>query len=85
MSVVEEIAVKSAALPLVLQQEVLEIVNGMLGNQRAEQLLENGGSLKTPPFFSVRGILNRKLETFEEDLAEVRREMWQNFPRDEPR
>lgn len=85
MNLVEEIATKSAALPLVLQQEVLEIVNGMLESQQAERPQESAESLKTPPFFSIRGILNRKLETFEEDLAEVRREMWQNFPRDTPR
>lgn len=85
MSLVEEIAVKSAALPLALQQEVLEFVNAMLESRQAEQSQENMELLKTPPFFSIRGILNRKLETFEEDLAEVRREMWQNFPRDVPR
>lgn len=85
MSLVEEIAVKSAVLPLALQQEVLDIVNGMLENRQTGQPRENAELQKMPPFFSIRGILNRKLKTFEEDLVEVRREMWQNFPRDEPR
>lgn len=85
MSLIEEIAVKSAGLPLSLQEEVLNIVNRMLENRPTEQARKSAESGKTPPFFSVKGILNRKLATFEEDLAEVRREMWQNFPRDEPK
>jgi hypothetical protein len=77
-SIVQEIADKTAALPLELQHEVLEFVEFKL--QRIGQV---GRSKR--PFRSVRGILHNKLEHLDEDLAEVRREMWQNFPREDPK
>jgi hypothetical protein len=33
----------------------------------------------------MEGIIPRKIENLEEDLSKVRREMWQNFPREEQR
>ncbi len=76
--VVEEIAAKSAALPFAQQREVLAFV---------ESKLQQGGTSAgtNQPFQSVRGMLNRKLEHLDEDLREIRREMWGNFPREEPR
>lgn len=41
---------------------------------------------KKRPFRSVRGIFaSGGVKITEEDIAEVRREMWANFPREEPR
>ncbi|MBD2393429.1 DUF2281 domain-containing protein [Cyanobacterium aponinum AL20118] len=37
-----------------------------------------------PPFKSIRGMCaDLKLELTEEDIQEVRREMWENFPRED--
>ena len=71
-NIVEEITVKSASLPFELQHEILDFV---------EFIAQKRGETKRPPFRSVRGILKRDLSNLENDLAEVRCEMWQNFPR----
>lgn len=73
----KEIADKAVGLPVERQREVLALLEAMNANTRPE----------TPPkpFKSVRGILKRDLSHLDEDLAEVRREMWQNFPREEPK
>ncbi|MGH9899402.1 MAG: hypothetical protein ACRD4L_11205 [Pyrinomonadaceae bacterium] len=73
----EEIAAKAAVLPIERQREVLALLDAMSTGMQPE--------VKKRPFKSVRGILNRNLDHLEEDLAEVRREMWQNFPREEPK
>lgn len=72
-NIVEEITVKSASLPADLQHEVLDFVDFVAGKRHR---------IKTnkAPFTSVRGILKRDLSNLDEDLAEVRREMWENFP-----
>ena len=71
-----EIAAKSAGLPFEQQREVLAFVESKLRQQ------PDAGGQK--PFRSVRGLLNRKLEHLEQDLQEIRREMWGGFPREEP-
>lgn len=76
-NLVKEIADKAAALPIERQREVLTLLEAMSANTQAET--------KNKPFKSVRGILKRDLSHLEEDLMEVRREMWQNFPREEPK
>ena len=76
---VEEITTKSATLPYVQQQEVLAFVEFKLQQSQPVKTTE-----KKTPFRSVRGILNRQLNHLDEDLEEVRREMWANFPREEP-
>lgn len=81
---IEEIAVKSATLPIEQQRVVLDFVNSMIAQDQGVKAGPQANESKKTPFRSVRGILNRKMETLEEDLAEVRREMWQNFPRDFP-
>lgn len=80
MDLVKEIAVKSNSLPFELQREVLDFVEFIAHrNQSTTQIQQT-------PFRSVRGILkHRNLENLEQDLREVRREMWQNFPREEPK
>jgi hypothetical protein len=74
--IVNEIAIKSASLPSDLQHEVLDFVDFLSTKDRP---------VKTAPFKSVRGILNRDLTNLEEDLADVRHEIWANFPREEPK
>lgn len=81
---VEEIAVKSATLPLAKQRVVLDFVNSLISPETSTETDMQANEPPKPPFKSMRGILNRQLKTLEEDLAEVRREMWQNFPRDFP-
>ena len=73
-NIVEEITVKSASLPFELQHEILDFVE-FIANKKSVT--------KNPPFRSVRGLLKRDLSNLENDLAEVRREMWQNFPRED--
>jgi hypothetical protein len=91
VSLVEDIATKVAELPLELQREVLHFVQFLSFKAR------NGGAAQpteapdivTPgkaPFRSVMGALARPgFDVTPEDIAEVRREMWRNFPREEPR
>jgi len=46
-----------------------------------ESLQQNGASAK--PLKSFEGLLeNYNVQITEEDIAEARREMWGNFPRD---
>ena len=73
----KEIADKAAVLPTERQREVLALLEAMNANTQPES--------KRKPFESVRGILKRDMSHLDEDLAEVRREMWQNFPREEPK
>ena len=79
---VEEITVKSASLPFELQREVLDFVD-FVAHKRTKASNQTETTEKKLPFRSVRGILKRNLENLENDLTEVRREMWQNFPHEE--
>ena len=72
-NIVEEITVKSASLPSDLQHEVLDFVDFVTGKGRQ-------GKVNGTPFQSVRGILKRDLPNLDEDLAEIRNEMWDSFP-----
>lgn len=73
-TIVEEIATKSASLPAALQHEVLDFVDLVAGR---------AGSVKSTPFRTVRGSLKMDLSNLDKDLAEIRREMWRNFPRED--
>ncbi len=84
-SLLTEIAEKTASLPLEKQREVLDFVNAALADAQAVRIEANILPEKKPPFRSIRGVIKHRLEHLEEDLAEVRREMWQNFPREEPK
>lgn len=77
-NIVEEITVKSASLPSDLQHEVLDFVDFVTGKGRRA---DESGTV----FQSVRGILKRDLPNLEEDLAEIRQEMWGNFPGEAPK
>jgi hypothetical protein len=71
MTIEEEILEKVKALPPEKKTEVLEYVSGLEAAPRA-------------PFKSPRGILaDLNFTLTEEDIAEVRREMWANFPRED--
>jgi hypothetical protein len=84
-SLVGEIAAKSAALPPAEQREVLEFVEFKLRRQQPAPTSDAQARPKKPPFRSVRGIFaDSGVSITEDDIAEVRREMWANFPREEP-
>ncbi len=70
-----EIANKAAVLPIERQREVLALLEAMNTNAETNR----------KPFKSVRGILKRDMSHLDEDLTQVRGEMWQNFPREEPK
>ena len=77
-NVVEKIASKSASLPADLQHEILDFVE-FVSVKRGKA--ESSGKA----FKSARGILNRDLSGLDDDLTEIRREMWGGFPREESR
>lgn len=78
MNLVEEIAAKSASLPVELQSEVLDFVDFVSDKSRSRASAPKS-------FESVRGILKRDLPNLENDIKELRREMWGNFPREDAR
>ena len=100
-NLVEQVAAKTAALPLEKQREILdfaEFLEQKSNRETTEQLIKQRclplpaqqehnarqiteEPIKRPRFKSVRGILNADLSNLEEDLAEIRAEMWKNFPR----
>ncbi len=83
-SLVEEIATKSADLPVEQQREVLEFVEFKLHRPAPSKVVSAEALGKKLPFRSVRGILQGEFPNLEQDIAEMRREAWQNFPRELP-
>ncbi len=76
---IQEVSEKTASLPLDLQREVLDFVEFMLQKTQAT-------TQKKRSYRSVRGIFAESgVKITEDDIAEVRREMWSGFPREEPR
>lgn len=72
MTVAEKVLAKLRELPPEKQQEVLKFV---------ESLKSDNGPRK--PLRSLEGLLEDfNFDITEEDIAEARREMWGNFPRD---
>ena len=72
MSIEESVLVKLRVLPVEKQREVLDFV----------EFLESKSASK-PPRRSVKGLLaDFNIDITAEDIAEARREMWGNFPRD---
>ncbi len=72
MTIEEMLLQKVRGLPPEKQEEVLEFVNSLQSDEGARK-----------PLRSLEGLcadLNIKIT--EEDIAEARREMWGNFPRD---
>jgi len=72
MTIEEMVLEKLRELPPEKQKEVLEFL---------DSLKSDGGPKK--PLRSLEGIWeDLNIEITEEDIAEARREMWGNFPRD---
>jgi len=72
MTIEEMVLEKLRGLPAEKQKEVLEFV---------ESLKPDGSTKK--PLRSLEGLLeDLNVDITEEDIAEARREMWGNFPRD---
>lgn len=73
MAIEQQVLEKLRDLPPEKQKEVLDFVNFLKE--------KNGGAKK--PLRSLLGLWsNLNVHITEEDIAEVRREMWGNFPRD---
>jgi len=72
MTIEQQVLEKLRDLPPEKQKEVLDFV---------DQLKEDNGPKK--PLKSLRGLWkDLNFHVTEEDIAEARREMWGNFPRD---
>ena len=72
MTIEEMVLEKLRDLPPEKQKEVLSFVESLKGD---------GGTKK--PLRSLEGLLeDLNVDITEEDIAEARREMWGNFPRD---
>ena len=77
-NLVEEIAEKAAALPPEEQRAVLSYIKSLAADGSAK-------NARLRAYKSVEGMLpTPNLDNLESDLAEVRQEMWRNFPREEP-
>lgn len=85
-NLVETIAGKAQALPLEMQREVLNFVEFKL--QQSKRVSEQTDAVvasarqRRPSNFGSLAHLG--IAVTDEDIAEVRREMWANFPREEP-
>jgi hypothetical protein len=75
MNIEQTVVEKLRALPLERQQEVLDFV----------EFLEQKSTSRLPrPRRSLEGLwADLGIQITEEDIAEVRREMWGNFPRED--
>lgn len=74
MNVVESVITKLEKLPPEKQQQVLEYVEG----------LEGDAATPATPRKSSYGLWKKwGVDITEEDIAEARREMWGNVPRDD--
>ncbi len=70
---IEEIIAKASQLPAELQREALAFVESLAARGKQTEIR------------SIKGILSCNLDTLEEDLTQVRREMWKDFPREDPK
>ena len=72
MTIEQAIVEKLRVLPVEKQQEVLDFV----------EFLQRKSTSK-PPRRSLKGLwADLKIDITEADIADARREMWRNFPRD---
>ena len=72
---VKKIAEKASGLPVEAQRKALAYVES----------LEHEEASVRKPFRSVKGVLQGDLSNLEAEIAEIRREAWHNFPREEPK
>ncbi len=91
-ALVEEIAVKASVLPIELQREALDFIefiarrvtNGQpVGNREITEPVDSVG-VKQPVKTMIGCLEHLGGNITDEDIAEVRREMWANFPREFP-
>lgn len=80
LGILEEINLEVASLPLEKQIETLDFIKFIAQQKKTVTTAQSPRTVK-----SVRGVLKRNLSNLENDLSEVREEMWQNFPREVPR
>jgi len=72
MTIEEQVLEKLRDLPPERKEEVLEFVDSLRKKDLAKK-----------PFRNLRGLWNDlNIDITEEDIAQARREMWGNFPRD---
>lgn len=72
MTIEEQVLEKLRELPPERQEKVLQFVDSLSDKNLAEK-----------PLRSLRGLWKGlKMDITEEDIAQARREMWGNFPRD---
>lgn len=91
VSLVEDIAMKVAALPTELQRQVLDFVefitqravNGSAADLAPENRDKNADTTPVKPLRGFEGIwADLGVEITAEEIAQARREMWGNFPRE---
>jgi hypothetical protein len=80
-NLISEIAAKATILPFDLQQETLAYIESLINSLKQNGKLAQEAEAS---FQSVYGIIPRRIENLDDDLAEIRREMWKDFPREEP-
>lgn len=78
MYLIKQIMAKAVTLPLEQQEKALSYIESLAAEQTQDEQAPQA-------FQSIFGIIPRQIENLEQDLAEVRREMWKNFPREEPK
>jgi hypothetical protein len=73
MTIAEQVVEKLRALPPEKQQEVLDFIEFLAQQKRPKR-----------PIRSVEGLwADLGFDVSEEDIAEARKEMWGNFPRED--
>ena len=76
-SLVEKIVAKVALLPVEQQQKALEYVESLAERNAGQRPAHESKSL-------MGAFAHMGLSVTDEDIEDVRREMWRNFPREEP-
>ncbi len=82
-NLVEQIAAKAAALPLEKQRQALAVIESLIEDEpttgdEATMSEPQGARRSLVGIFADRGV-----DITAEDIDEVRREMWKNFPRED--
>lgn len=91
-SLLEDITQKAATLPVQLQREALDFIEFLAHKMHNGATVQNSASSEQPvasddpaPVKSIFGLwADRGINITDEDIAEARREMWGNFPREFP-
>lgn len=87
-SLLEDITQKAASLPIELQREALDFIEFIAQRAKngaaAGEAVADATSSPAPPIKSMFGLLAGTTDITLEEIKELRREMWQNFPREFP-